>query len=147
MKIVISLEIEGCKIVNLKTEAVEDKPKTDYGMPNEYARLFDDGCEGWTKDPEYNLTFLRTQERYANEVLRSKGYIFLNDVYEMLGIKRTKAGQVVGWVYDKYNPIGDNYVDFGLTKDCNTETEIADMDGNRFILLDFNVDGNILDRI
>ena len=145
MKIVISLEIEGCEIIDLKTEAVENKSKLDTGMPNEYARLFDDSCQGWSKDPEYNLTFLRTQERWANDVLRTKGYLFLNDVYDMLGIKRTKIGQIVGWIYDEKNPIGDNYIDFGI--DIEDNTEIADMDGNRFILLDFNVDGNILDRI
>lgn len=145
MKIVISLEIEDCEIIDSKTEAVENKSKSDTGMPSEYARLFDDSCQGWSKDPEYNLSFLRTQERWANEVLRNKGYLFLNDVYDMLGIKRTKIGQIVGWIYDEKNPIGDNYIDFGIDEEDNTE--IADMDDNRCILLDFNVDGNILDRI
>lgn len=144
MKIVISLEIEGCEIIDLKTEAVENKSKLDTGMPSEYARLFDDSCQGWSKDPECNLAFLRTQERWANDVLRTKGYLFLNDVYDMLGIKRTKIGQLVGWIYNKDIQIC-NHVDFGIDEEDNTE--ISDMDGNRCILLDFNVSGNILDRI
>ena len=68
----------------------------------------------YEKDPEYNLMFLRQQERYATEKLRANGTLFLNEVYDMLDIPRTRAGQVVGWVYDEDNPIGDNYVDFGI---------------------------------
>lgn len=112
---------------------------------SDYARFFDDGCAGWDKDPEYNLMFLRRQQEYANDRLRSKGRLFLNEVYDMLGIPRTKAGQVVGWVYDEKNPIGDNYVDFGLY-DVHNEKSRDFVNGyERVILLDFNVDGNILD--
>ena len=65
----------------------------------------------------------------------------------MLGIERTKAGQIVGWVYDEDNPLGDNYVDFGIY-DINREKSRDFVNGyERVILLDFNVDGNILDRI
>lgn len=112
-----------------------------------YAKFFDDGCKGWEKDPEYNLMFLRQTQQYANDKLIADGYLFLNDVYEMLGIPRTKAGQIVGWVYDKKNPIGDNFVDFGIY-DTNREANRDFINGyERVILLDFNVDGNILDLI
>lgn len=63
----------------------------------------------------------------------------------MLGIQHTKAGQIVGWIYDKENPVGDNYVDFGIY-DTNKEANRNFVNGyERTILLDFNVDGNILD--
>ena len=118
--------------------------------PNEYsdyARFFDDGCTGWTKDSEQNLYFLKCQQNYANECLQKKGYLFLNDVYEMLGIPKTKAGQIVGWIYDKKNPVGDNFVDFGIYN-MNHEKVRDFVNGyERTILLDFNVDGNILDLI
>ena len=118
--------------------------------PNEYsdyARFFDDGCTGWTKDSEQNLCFLKCQQNYANERLQKKGYLFLNDVYEMLGIPKTKAGQIVGWIYDKKNPVGDNFVDFGIYN-MNREKARDFVNGyERTILLDFNVDGNILDLI
>lgn len=118
--------------------------------PNEYsdyARFFDDGCTGWTKDSEQNLYFLKCQQNYANERLQKKGYLFLNDVYEMLGIPKTKAGQIVGWIYDKKNPVGDNFVDFGIYN-MNREKARDFVNGyERTILLDFNVDGNILDLI
>ncbi len=96
----------------------------------------------WETNNEYNLMFLKAQESYANDLLRAKKRLFLNDVYEMLGMPRTKAGQVVGWVYDPEHPVGDNYVDFGLYADNLSYSDFA----NGFdtaILLDFNVDGNI----
>lgn len=110
---------------------------------SEYARFFDDGCTGWEKDAEMNLMFLRSQQQYANDLLRSRGRLFLNEVYRMLGIPETKAGQVVGWVYDEEHPIGDNYVDFGIY-DLNKPKNRDFVNGyERTVLLDFNVDGNI----
>ena len=114
---------------------------------SDYARFFEDGCNGWEKNSEYNLMFLRAEQTYANDRLKSRGYLFLNEVYERLGIPATKAGQIVGWVYDPENPDIDNYVDFGIY-DMNRERAHAFVDGfERTILLDFNVDGNILDLI
>lgn len=114
---------------------------------SDYARFFDDGCIGWDKDPEFNLMFLRRQQDMANEKLRSTGYLFLNEVYDMLGIPRTKAGQCVGWVYDEKNPVGDNYVDFGIYNTHNEANRNFVNGYERTILLDFNVDGNILDMM
>lgn len=118
---------------------------------SEYARFYDDGCKGWEKDSEYNLLFLRAQERYANDLLITRGHLFLNEVYDMLGIPRTKAGQVVGWVYDPDNNFGrdedtfNNYVSFGIY-DTNKPKARDFVNGyERVILLDFNVDGNIWD--
>lgn len=120
--------------------------------PNEhsvYAKCFDESCAGWSKDPEFNLIFIRRQQDYANEVLTKRGYIFLNEVYKMLGFQATKAGQIVGWFYDPENPdhTGDNYVDFGIY-DVHKEKNRDFVNGyERCIWLDFNVDGNILDLI
>lgn len=112
---------------------------------SEYARFYDDGCKGWEKNSEYNLLFLRAQQRYANDLLITRGHVFLNEVYDMLGIPRTKAGQVVGWVYDPNNDNIDNYVDFGIY-DVNKPKARDFVNGyERAILLDFNVDGNIWD--
>lgn len=119
----------------------------DPNLTSDYARFFDDGCTGWTKDPEFNLMFLKDQQRYANDLFKSKGHLFLNEVYDMLGIPRTQAGQVVGWIYDEKNPIGDNFIDFGIY-DIADERKRSFVNGyERTILLDFNVDGNILEMI
>ena len=113
---------------------------------SEYAKFYDDGCTGWCKDPEHNLMFLRRQQDYANERLQSKGYLFLNDVYDMLGIPKTQAGQVVGWIYNEKNPTGANYVDFGIYDIYNEKARDFVNGYERSILLDFNVDGFILDE-
>ena len=144
-----SKEIEEVEVAPDGTEVVKKKTAdvADPNMNSIYARFFDDGCTGWTKDPEYNLMFLRDQQRYANDLLKSRGHIFLNEVYDMLGIQRTKAGACVGWIYDEKNPVGDNFVDFGIY-DLYKERNRDFVNGyERTILLDFNVDGNILDLI
>lgn len=114
---------------------------------SDYAKCFDEGCTGWDKDPEMNLMFLRRTQDYANDRLKSKGYVFLNDVYDMLGLPKTKAGQIVGWVYDEKHPVGDNYIDFGIYNlDIPKNRDFVN-GYERSIWLDFNVDGNILDLI
>lgn len=109
-----------------------------------YARFYDCGNKGWEKDPELNLMFLRQQQNWANEKLRNQGHLYLNEVYDMLGIPRCKAGQVVGWVY-KYNEDikNDTYVDFGIYN-INRPANRDFVNGYEpTILLDFNVDGPI----
>lgn len=124
------------------TETVKTMNPTLY---SDYARFFDEASPCWQNDPEYNLMFLKAQQQYANDLLRAKGRLFLNDVYEMLGIEKTNAGQIVGWVYDRENPNGDNFVDFGIY-DMSKERVRAFVNGYETnILLDFNVDGNIWD--
>lgn len=113
--------------------------------PSDYARIFDESSSLWEKNAEYNLMFLRAQQQYANDLLRAKGHLYLNEVYDMLDIPRTKAGQVVGWVYDPDNSVGDNYVDFGIYDICREKSRDFVNGYERSILLDFNVDGNILD--
>lgn len=110
---------------------------------SQYARFFDETCSQWSKTPEYNLTYLVTQQNYANNKLQSRGHIFLNEVYDMIGIPRTQAGAVVGWVLsDK----GDNFVDFGVYRGDESARDFVN-GYERSILLDFNVDGVIYDLI
>lgn len=137
-------------VIDDNGKEIKVEKEVKIGGPNlasPYARFFDESSSAWEKDSEYNLMFLRAQEQYANDKLRANGYLFLNEVYTMLGIPRTKAGQIVGWVYDEENPLGDNYVDFGIY-DINKEKSRDFVNGyERSILLDFNVDGDILDRV
>lgn len=114
---------------------------------SEYAKFYDCGCTGWTKDPELNLMFLRKQQDFLNDRLKAEGYLFLNDVYDALGIQKTKIGQIAGWIYDEKNPVGDNYIDFGIY-DTHREANRRFVNGlERTILLDFNCDGDILDMM
>lgn len=141
MKITITIDVDEAKLANSnrsKNKDSCDKP------PSLYARFFNETSPAWNENAEYNLTFLRSQQMYANEMLKVRKYVFLNDVYDMLGLPRTKAGQIVGWIYDEKNPIGDNCIDFGIFVWSNREF----VNGHEnTVLLDFNVDGNILDRL
>lgn len=127
----------------------EKKSKNTVSIANpgcsEYARFFDETCKGYERETQYNLMFLRAQQQFANDKLVADGFLFLNDVYDMLGIDKTPTGQLVGWKYDELNnDVGDNYVDFGIME-TNRETE--DGGYEPVILLDFNVDGDILHLI
>lgn len=109
-----------------------------------YTFCFDETCTGWVRDAEANKFFLLRQQNYANDKLKAKGYLFLNDVLDMLGIQRTRAGQTVGWIYDEANPIGDNFIDFGIF-DIHCEANRNFVNGlEKSIWLNFNVDGDIL---
>lgn len=130
-----------------KVKKTIDVVDSDLFGYSEYAKVYDDGCTGWTKDPEYNKNFLLLQETQANKRLRHDGYLFLNDVYDMLGIPKTRAGQVVGWIYDEKNPNGDNYVDFGIFETHREKNRDFINGYERTIVLDFNVDGEILHHI
>lgn len=115
------------------------------GEPSEFAKFFDETCTCWDRNADYNLSFLRMRQAEANNQLQLRGHMFLNEVYDMLGIQRTKAGNIVGWIYnpDDPNHAGDNYIDFGIY-DLYDENKRAFVNGyERSILLDFNVDGNI----
>ena len=130
-----------------ETTVVEEVKTMDPNAYSDYAKFFDAASPYWQKDPEYNLMFLKSQQQYANDLLKSRGRLFLNEVYDMLGIDRTKAGQVVGWVYDPVNPVGDNFVDFGIY-DMSKDRVRAFVNGYEpNILLDFNVDGNVWDAM
>ena len=141
----------GEQTIEKKTVDVVD----DTSISSEYstfARLFDELNPYWENDPEYNMKFLKCQERYANDLLKTRGHLYLNEVYDMLGIPRSKAGQVYGWIYDENNPVGDNYVDFGLyavyKNSENRKAQSAFINGEEpSIMLDFNVDGNIFDMM
>lgn len=136
---------DGTEETVTKTIEVAENP-----LGSEYSRFFDETCTGHTKNPEYNMMFLKAQERYANERLKTKGHVFLNEVYDMLGMARSRAGAIVGWIYDEKCPNGDNYIDFGIT-DLTVGTPDAKrrfVNGyERSVLLDFNVDGPIIDLI
>ena len=100
--------------------------------PSEYATFFDENCLLWcnnTKENEYTLKLIQTN---ANSKLQAVGYLFLNDVYDMLGIPRSKIGQLVGWVYEDEK----SRVHFSLHEGPKN-----------MIMVDFNVDGLIIDKI
>lgn len=128
----------------VETETVKVYDPNNYSP---YSIVFDDGNTGWNPDPELTKAFLINQQNYANEILQNRGYLFLNEVYKMLGARQTKSGQVVGWYYDEKNPTGENFVDFGMFDIYNPKARDFVNGLEKVIILDFNVDGNIMDYV
>lgn len=108
---------------------------------SQYARFFDETASAWEKDAEMNSLYVKLAQNYFNARLQVKGHIFLNEVYDHFGIERSPEGQIVGWVI---GGDGDNYIDFGVFEAHNRDFVHGQ---ERSILLDFNVDGPILNLI
>ena len=138
---------EKVEIVDEKTKKKKTVTRVAPGDPSIYARFFDQFSSSWVKEPEYNMIFLKCQQSYANDLLHSRGHVFLNEVYDMVGVPRSKAGAVVGWILSK-NGETDNFVNFGIFDDRENERVRDFVNGREgAILLDFNVDGVIYDKI
>lgn len=124
-----------------KVEGEDGKKKTvttvDRASTSEYIFDFNPENENWVGNYEHNLFFLTGHQNIFNDILRARGHLFLSEVLDGLGIERTPASIVTGWIYDP-NGEGDNFVDFGIRDMWET---------NGYILLDFNVDGTIFDKI
>lgn len=131
-----------------KTETVKDAEGNEFEVktadPNKYspyAKFFDEFSDEWQRDPELNRMFVQCQQNYLNNRLKTFGHVFLNEAYDSLGIPRTRAGAVVGWLN---NGDGDGYIDFGIFEAFNARFVNGP---EQSILLDFNVDGVIYDKI
>lgn len=125
-----------------KTKKVKTKivsPKLD-----EYTRIFDKNHHDFTMDNEANKKQLLRIQAYCNEILKIKGYMFLNDVLEQLCMKKTPYGQTVGWIWDKHDPSKQTEIDFGIFDlvniDVTNDNEISP------IYLSFNIYGDILNE-
>ena len=137
------IDENGNETTVTKTVEVVD-PNTAHSL---YSIVFCEGNTGWTKNAELNKAFLIQQQNWANDKLRLRGYLTLNEVYEMVGAPTTAYGQIAGWVYTEDSSVGDNFVDFGIF-DVTNEKACDFVNGReRSIILDFNCIGNILEYI
>lgn len=142
-------EVDVVKGEDAEGNAVTEKQNvptvaSDVTRCSPYAIFFDSSCAEWEPSAEYNKTFLHQVEAEATRKLKARGYLFLNEVYRMLGAKETEIGQYVGWIYDEVNPVGDNYVDLGMF-DAYNEASRRFVNGyESVIILDPNVDGEIV---
>ena len=133
----ISVPTEELVVDGETTESV-----LKYGDTSPYGVIFDETNHNWSADEDLSALHLKCQQQYANDILQTRGHIFLNEVYKMLGFPHTPAGAITGWV--KGN--GDNFVDFNI-HDGLFEGEDAN---GRLVTkwaLDFNVDGVMYDKI
>ena len=111
---------------------------------SDYVMYYDkDTSNLWEKDHSYNMMFLRSQQAHCTNRLSAKKRLFLNDVYALIGVEPTKAGQIVGW--DLSNPASDEFIDFKI-QEVYREIEDVYTGEKKFepaILLDFNVAGDV----
>lgn len=135
---------ENGKVKKIKKEV----SVTNLNDHSEYAIYFDERSTYYDEVSDYNWMLINGVENNCNDLLRIQGYLTLNYVLDKLGLEPTasmrKAGMVVGWIYEKDNQIGDNYIDFHA-KEVYRNREDGTVE--KAILLDFNVDGNIYDRM
>lgn len=112
----------------------------DPNLQSDYAVYFDSKSRNYETNPDYNRMFLKAQQAFANDKLQTRGHLFLNEVLDDLDLPRTPAGQIVGWTKD--GP--DGYVNFRIVE---VERETEDGSHEPALLLDFNVEGNIWEKM
>jgi hypothetical protein len=139
-------EAEQIDVVDEETGKITSELRAIDAPGSTYARFYDEhASRNWSPDPDINLLFLRNVQNYMNDRLRSRGHVFLNEVYGELGLSHTTPGAVVGWRWNKES--GDDFIDFGIWQ--GRSEKVNDFFNGRegSILLDFNVDGVIYDKI
>lgn len=121
-----------------------EKTETEMVIPNDDScRFFDSSNPNWDKNPTFSMMWLRGQQNILNDILHTRGHVFLNEVYDALGFPHTPQGAVLGWIDGE----GDNCIDFGLY-DPNKESVRRFVNGvDNVIMLEFNHDGVIWDKI
>lgn len=129
-----------------KTKEKEQVEKTETGMvmqTDDSCRFFDSSNPNWDKNPTFSMMWLRGQQNILNDILHTRGHVFLNEVYDALGFPHTPQGAVLGWIDGE----GDDCIDFGLY-DQNKESVRRFVNGvDNVIMLEFNHDGVIWDKI
>ena len=129
---------------NTTVKGEEHDGKTD----DPYTFLFDENNAPttWEKDPEINRITLLQAQRSCMKKLKTRGYLFLNEALDSIGMRGTQIGQFAGWIYDPTNPDIDSFIDFGIYSDDPIKQ--AFLEGYEpNIWLRFNCDGNIIDKI
>ena len=122
------------------------RQRSNLGQGSIYAKWFDETSPYFDRNADVNKMFLLVKQQHFNRKLISDGFVFLNDVYEELGIPRTQAGQLVGWVYDPEDPNRDCAIDFGIFDAADNVRDFVN-GFEKAVLLDFNVDGQINDLL
>lgn len=112
----------------------------DPNLQSDYAVYFDSKSRNYETNPDYNRMFLKAQQAFENDKLQTRGHLFLNEVLDDLDLPRIPAGQIVGWTKD--GP--DGYVNFRIVE---VERETEDGRHEPALLLDFNVEGNIWEKM
>lgn len=131
--------------VNEKGKEVEvETYEVPANVPSQYSVTIGRDNYNWERDYTKSdmLHWLLIQQNFANDLLHSRGHVFLNEIHDALGMKRTTAGQVVGWI--RTSP--EDRIDFNI-QDLHTITNSVEDYENETFILDFNVDGIVYDLV
>ena len=147
----------GIKTVNVETveqdvRGRKRKVNKEYDVIDEIAgnpflKFFDESNPNFTKNPTQNLDFLNTRLSFLNRRFIAEGFMSLNDVLYDLGFNRCAEGSVYGWIYDPDDPNCHNEIDIGIKDIRRTTIQNAINGYEPVILLNFNVDGLIIDKL
>lgn len=132
-------------VIDAETGKPEETEQKELASPT--CKYYDETCKGYTGDPNLDLMTLRAKQDALTNKLKVQGHLFLNEVYDELGVTRTPIGQRLGWLYDEKNPVGDNFVDFGIYDDNSVANRRFVNGLDKYVLLNFNIDGDIVDKI
>lgn len=143
----VNVETVEQDIRGRKRKVMKEYDVVDEVLTNPFMKFYDESNPNFSKNPTDNLYNLRKWEQWFNDRLRAEGYLFLNDVLYDMGFNRCAEGSVYGWVYDPNNPDAHNSVDLGI-RDIRRKTIQNAINGYEpVILLNFNVDGVIIDKL
>lgn len=138
-------ETESVDVIDENGKITSEQRVTD-APGSIYSRFYDEhSSRNWSPDPDINMLFLRNVQNYMNDKLKIRGHVFLNEVYSELGLSHTRPGAVVGWRWAKNS--GDDIIDFGIWEGAYGPAKDFFNGREGAILLDFNVDGVIYDKI
>jgi hypothetical protein len=125
------------KTKDWKMNAVERvTAKIDVDVNLIYSIRFDESNVNWERNAAWTLLFLKNIQNWVNDLLVARGHVFLNDIYDRLGVDRTPAGQLVGWL-SKGNVNNGIYFEID-----NHATEAVP-----YMQISFTPDGVIYDKI
>lgn len=126
-----------------KSKEQQELIDTKQVSPDDSCVVFDQTSRYWDPNPKFSMMFLRNMQNRLTDKLHEKGHVFLNEVYDALDLPHTQEGALLGWV----EGMGDDYVDFGLY-DTSKENVRRFINGHdNVVLLEFNHDGPIWDKI
>ena len=128
-----------------KEKKVTKKIKVaDLGTESPYVKYLTRTNPFWENDEQLMLFNIKAKQNYLNDRLHVMHSVTLNEAYEELGFKRTKAGMVCGWTDEHISNDGDGFIQFDVTEVC-----VVNENGGyeRAYAIDFNVDGCIYEKM
>lgn len=108
-----------------------------------YEVFFDNTSPCWEPNTEYNVMYLNAEmNAFTNKLRATKECIFLNDIFDRIGLPKTQEGQLMGWRYDKDRNWVDNKIDY-VIKEVYRPNEYVEGGYEKVLLIEFRVDGNV----